>query len=240
MVNHQIPEAVIDELPRRLSESFGGSFKALVLYGSWARGAAREDSDVDLLAVFEYPDKDTRRRVDDLVNELRSGEMITVVCAGLEEFSKEDIPLYTAVKREGKVLWGYVDVTLSPEAPEVKYAEFFRKSREFEAGKIETAEFLASKGLGSGIADYCFVAAKHAIQAALAMQGEGYSSKVNILLPLAKKRFGGEIAGAFEALFRLNVKAEYVLEPLSEDEARSAIALAKRVLSVYGNTAGPR
>ncbi len=66
----------------------------------------------------------------------------------------------------------------------VKYADFFRKCQEFESRKLEMAEELLKKDYLSGIPEVCFVAAKHALQAALAMKGEGYSSKVTILLEL--------------------------------------------------------
>ena len=37
---------------RGLEGEFGGEFLGLMLFGSWARGEAREDSDVDLLILF--------------------------------------------------------------------------------------------------------------------------------------------------------------------------------------------
>jgi predicted nucleotidyltransferase len=40
-------EACID-----LERWFGGEFLGLMLFGSWARGEAREDSDVDVLVLF--------------------------------------------------------------------------------------------------------------------------------------------------------------------------------------------
>lgn len=218
---------ILDPLQKNLRERFQGNFKALILYGSWSRGTAREDSDVDLLAVFEKVDPDTRKNADDMVSDLRAEKMVTLVCAGLEEFRKETIPLYTAVKREGKIVCGDVDLSIAPDAPEVKYAGFFKKSCDFERQKIEAAEELLQRGMGSGIADFCFIASKHAIQAVLAMHGEGYSSKVAVLLPLAEKRFGKEIAATFRKLFELYIQSEYGLESLTEEEARRAVEYAK-------------
>jgi predicted nucleotidyltransferase len=40
---------ILDPLRKNLRERFQDDLKALILYGSWARGTAREDSDVDLL-----------------------------------------------------------------------------------------------------------------------------------------------------------------------------------------------
>ena len=87
--------------------------------------------------------------------------------------------------------------------------------------------------MGYGIADFCFVASKHAIQASLAMKGEGYSSKVAVLLPLARKYFGRDIAEAFRTLFDLYTKSEYGIESLTEEEAMLALEHAKKILVVY-------
>ena len=84
--------------------------------------------------------------------------------------------------------------------------------------------------MGCGIADFCFVASKHAIQAVLAMKGEGYSSKVAVLLPLTGKHLGKEIAEAFRKLFELYTKSEYGMESLTEEEARLALEHAKENL----------
>ena len=87
----------------------------------------------------------------------------------------------------------------------------------------------------SGIAEICFTASKHAIQAALAMKGDGYSSKVAVLLPLARNHFGETIAADFERLFEIYTKSEYEMESLNRDDAELAIKCANSVLSVYSN-----
>ncbi|MEW6557661.1 MAG: HEPN domain-containing protein [Elusimicrobiota bacterium] len=79
----------------------------------------------------------------------------------------------------------------------------------------------------------CFVAAKHSLQAAIAMRGEGYSSKVVVLLPLTEKHFGESISGAFKKLFNLYIKSEYNIELLSNEEAKISIECAKEIHNVY-------
>ena len=48
-----------DELMKRmkqsLAEAFGDRLRGIVLYGSEARGDARDDSDIDLLALLDGP-----------------------------------------------------------------------------------------------------------------------------------------------------------------------------------------
>ena len=89
------------------------------------------------------------------------------------------------------------------------------------------------KNLASVIAEFCFVGSKHAIQAALAMKGEGYSSKVFVLLPLTEKYLGREIASVFRSLFGLYIKSEYGMESLTDEEAKLAIEYAKKIIGVY-------
>ena len=95
------------------------------------------------------------------------------------------------------------------------------------------AEELLEKNITSGIADLCFVASKHAIQAALAMKGKGYSSKIKILLPLTERYFGKAIAQAVKKLFELYIKSEYSMEFLTEEEIKLAIEYAKKIFEVY-------
>jgi len=44
---------LLDSITEKLRHPFRKNFKCLILYGSWAKGIAREDSDIDLLAVFK-------------------------------------------------------------------------------------------------------------------------------------------------------------------------------------------
>lgn len=226
-------KGILEKIKKNLAERFRDNIKCLILYGSWAKGTARQESDIDLLVIFNKEDKDIRKAVADIVRNIETERSITVLSTSLEDFQKEKIPLYTAVKKEGKVIYGNTDLSIHPEPPEIKYSEFFKESREFESRKIKIAEELLGKDTGYGIADFCFVASKHAIQAALAMKGKGYSSKVAVLLPLARKHLEKEIAEAFRKLFELYTKSEYGMESLTEEEARLALEHAKKILGVY-------
>lgn len=167
----------LESIAERMCASFGETFRCLILYGSWAKGTAREDSDIDLLAVFEKVDS----KINSLVNKVQRNTFnvknVSIVPALVNEFYKETIPLYTSVKREGKIIWGNADLTLSNEKPTIKYAGAFSKSRVFEMNKIKIAGDIIKKYPSYGSADLCYMASKHAIQMALAMKGVGYSSK---------------------------------------------------------------
>lgn len=222
----------IEHIQKRLIERFRDNLKCLILYGSWVKGTARKDSDIDLLVVFNNVDTETRRSLYEIERDVAEDRSITLLLASAEEFQREKIPLYTAVKKEGKIIIGAVDTTLNPEPPHMKYADYFEKSKEFETKKVEMAENILKEYPSYGSADLCFVASKHAIQMALAMKGVGYSSKVAVLLPLAKEILGEAIAGKFKKLFELYIRSEYGIESLSQEEARLAVGYAKDVLAV--------
>jgi len=78
------------------------------LYGSYARGQAHTDSDVDILLVLhsmESPFAEISRTSDITFNYLYDHELnITVVPTTTERFEQEDIGLYRIIKREGLLL----------------------------------------------------------------------------------------------------------------------------------------
>ncbi len=229
----EIIKDILEGIQKELSERFKNNFRSLILYGSWAKDTARTDSDIDLLAVFGRLEKETGKSMYDIAGSADTEKSITIIPTSLEDFQKEKLPLFTAVKREGKLIYGDADLSINPEPANVKYSEFFRNSYRFESQKVRIAEELLAENLASGIAEFCFVASKHAIQAALSMKGEGYSSKVLVLLPLAEKYLGREIASVFKSLFRIYIKSEYGMESLADEEAKLAIKYAKKIMGVY-------
>lgn len=223
----------IEKLKERLIEKFQDNLKCLILYGSWAKDTASEYSDIDLLAIFKKVDGELRKSVWDITRGITTEKFISIVISTEEDFKKEKIPLYTAVKKEGKIIWGNIDLTLNPEPPEIKYAEAFKKSKEFETDKVKIAEDILKDHPSYGTADLCYIASKHAIQMALAMKGFGYSSKVSVLMPLVREYLGNEVAENFQKLFELYIKSEYGEECLTDEESRLAMEYAKEVLKVY-------
>jgi len=139
---YQIDKSIqgdLKEVIRILRNKFGCNLQTLILYGSWIKGLAREDSDIDLLAIFNSKIEDLVRKVHMLVGKMRLERDISLVSASVKEFEKETIPLYTAVKREGQIIYGKVDLILNPEFSQIKYRDFFRRSADFEGEKIKTA-----------------------------------------------------------------------------------------------------
>ncbi|MFN3480968.1 MAG: nucleotidyltransferase domain-containing protein [Thermodesulfovibrionales bacterium] len=229
-------EPELQGLQEKLEEKLGKNLICLILYGSWAKGTARDDSDIDMLVVLDKLDDDVRRTINEVEKEIETEiepwRSITLVPAIVEEFKLEKIPLFTVIKREGLILHGNIDLTINPEMPHIKYAEYFEKSREFESRKVEMAEEILRDHPDFDVTDLCFIASKHAIQMALAMKGRGYSSKVSVLLPLAGKYIDEGTAERFKRLFDLYVKSEYRTESLTAEEAKACIEHAKEILKV--------
>jgi len=68
-----IPQKIAKEIQniiRSLRAKFENKFLALILYGSWANERAREDSDIDLLAIFRRIDEDITKRVNKISSDV--------------------------------------------------------------------------------------------------------------------------------------------------------------------------
>ncbi len=61
-VRKRIPEEVIRELARRIIEKFHP--RRIILFGSYAYGHPRPESDVDLLVVMETPLRETQQALE--------------------------------------------------------------------------------------------------------------------------------------------------------------------------------
>jgi predicted nucleotidyltransferase len=79
--------------------------KCIILYGSWARGDATEDSDIDVLIVLEgkvIPGKEIDRMINIItVINLKHGVLISVYPISKEDYSTINSPLLINVRREG-------------------------------------------------------------------------------------------------------------------------------------------
>lgn len=88
-----------------LEKKYGSRLKAVILYGSHARGTATEDSDVDLLVVVDdalRPDE-VRRSLSDLLLDilLEEGELVSVVVLPESFYKSYNSPFLLNVKVEG-------------------------------------------------------------------------------------------------------------------------------------------
>lgn len=97
--------AIVRSVREFLEDRYGSDLKAVILYGSHARGTASEDSDIDLLVVVD----DTldpwrvRRSLDDLLFEilLETGELVSIIVVPQSYYESYNTPFFQNVRREG-------------------------------------------------------------------------------------------------------------------------------------------
>lgn len=103
-------EPVVSEFSRRLLQAYGNRLRGLYLYGSWARGDASSDSDVDLAVVLSSPKNfwEEFHRIRQIAYEVSFGQdkpiVLSVMPIGIHDFKKASIPIIQAIRREGRAV----------------------------------------------------------------------------------------------------------------------------------------
>ena len=96
---------ILKEFRREIEKLYGKRLKNVILYGSWARGDATEESDIDVLIVLEgkvVPGKEIDRMIDIITEiNLKYGELISVYPVSEEDYATINSPLLIKIRREG-------------------------------------------------------------------------------------------------------------------------------------------
>ncbi|MHA1209309.1 MAG: nucleotidyltransferase domain-containing protein [Candidatus Freyarchaeota archaeon] len=96
---------VLEEFKKEIEKLYGKRLKRVILYGSYARGDATEDSDIDLLVVLEgniTPGEEIDRMIDIITEiNLKYGVLISVYPVSEEDYINVNSPLLLNVRREG-------------------------------------------------------------------------------------------------------------------------------------------
>jgi predicted nucleotidyltransferase len=203
----------------------------IILYGSFVRGEEREDSDVDLCLVFDELDSDKKKEVGSVSwkdQRLDFERKIDRVLVAQDKFQSEWAPIYTSIKKTGQIVWGNMDLTLSNVPYKNRYAEFYKISKEVESRKVRSAEDFFEKWESIEI-NYLYIASKHTIQAYLAMQGQGFTSRFDVLHKLTVEDIGAEYAEMFFYIYELQKKEIEV----TKEEFAIALAYTKKILTLY-------
>ncbi|MBC7189419.1 nucleotidyltransferase domain-containing protein [Candidatus Aerophobetes bacterium] len=160
-MTEKIPEKIKEEVARKVESEFKDNFLSLVLYGSCIKGRTRKYSDIDFIATLKEIEKNLTERIDRISRNIKRA--VTLLPLEKTDFEAEKLPLFTAVKRKGIIVWGNVALVKNPQPPQVKYKDFFKKSLDFEMRKVKIAGDMLKNGLYSGVFALCFVAAKHVL-----------------------------------------------------------------------------
>lgn len=93
------------EFKKEIEELYGERLKDVVLYGSWARGKATEESDIDLLIVLEgeiIPGLEIDRMIDIITDiNLSYNVLISVYPVSEEDYATINSPILLNVRKEG-------------------------------------------------------------------------------------------------------------------------------------------
>jgi predicted nucleotidyltransferase len=96
---------IAEEAARRLAVAYGDRLRQVVLFGSWARGGAHEESDVDLVVVLDdVGDRASERdRIVDALFDLEadSGRAIEAFPVAEADVQQRRRPLVRAALDEG-------------------------------------------------------------------------------------------------------------------------------------------
>ena len=99
-------QSTLDEIVQRIVEGFNP--QRIILFGSWARGSARPDSDVDLLIVMDVEGSKRKKATEidvALVGIPVPIDLIVVTPSDVERSVDSIASIIAPAMREGKVLY---------------------------------------------------------------------------------------------------------------------------------------
>lgn len=99
-------EHIVREFKEKAEKLYGKRLKNIILYGSWARGQATEDSDIDLAIVLDG-EVDPCREIDamiDLITDINLDfeTLLSVFPLSVTDFRQLNSPLLLNLRKEGK------------------------------------------------------------------------------------------------------------------------------------------
>jgi predicted nucleotidyltransferase len=104
MVNMQTKQA-IQEFVQRARLLYGDRLRQVILYGSWARDEATEESDIDVAVVLAdevRPGTEIDRMIDIITDiNLEYGVLLSVYPVSEEGYRTVNSPLLMNIRREG-------------------------------------------------------------------------------------------------------------------------------------------
>ena len=103
---------ILQEMGELLKSVYGNRLKAVILYGSVARGTQTEDSDIDVMILVDGTDEQLREyneRLSDISTELalKYVKVFSIIDVKYQEYQewKTVSPFYKNVDREGAVVY---------------------------------------------------------------------------------------------------------------------------------------
>ncbi len=96
---------ILTEFKAEIKSIYGKKLKKVILYGSWARGEATKESDIDLVVIFKdkiIPGKEIDR-MNDIITDinLKYDTLISVYPVSDKDYTTINSPLLLNVRKEG-------------------------------------------------------------------------------------------------------------------------------------------
>lgn len=111
---NQMPEKIeksIKEFINGVNKLFGNRAKRVILYGSYARGDYRENSDIDIMILTDLNDKEINEYGERIWEfaydiQLENDVLISPLIKNIDKFNNwlDFLPFYMNVQKEGVVL----------------------------------------------------------------------------------------------------------------------------------------
>lgn len=105
-------ESILSEYVEQIKNIFGSSLKAVILYGSYARGDFNEYSDIDIMVLVSLTDNEIKAKSDefsDLTFETNYDNDIEImpIVKNIDHFEKwlNAYPFYNNIEKEGIELY---------------------------------------------------------------------------------------------------------------------------------------
>ena len=100
-------KSLIDEIKAHLIKMYGEKIKKVILYGSYVRGDATRDSDIDILVLVDESLNpfEVRESLSDLLFDilLDEGELVSVIAVPEHFYESYNSPFMLNVRKEGLV-----------------------------------------------------------------------------------------------------------------------------------------
>lgn len=98
---------LINQIKEHLIKMYGGKIKKVILYGSFVRGEASKDSDIDILVLVDQSLNpfEVRESLSDLLFDilLDEGELVSVIAIPENLYENYNSPFMLNVRKEGLV-----------------------------------------------------------------------------------------------------------------------------------------
>lgn len=105
--------SILDKYIYKLHEIYGSKMKAVILYGSYARGDYTAESDIDIMLLVDMPAKEISKlfaKTSDMTYDFNfdNNTDISLIVKDINQFYKWVMvhPFYQNVHKEGVVLYG--------------------------------------------------------------------------------------------------------------------------------------